>query len=128
MKLSRPPLPTPLAANVALPIPVNDPRLDTPAVLVDLDVVDANIARMAALVRRGGFALRPHIKTHKSVAMAERQLQAGAVGVCCATASEAEVMIAGGVRDVLLAYPMVGPRKLERMPEEHRTTVGRAGR
>ncbi len=83
--------------------------------LVDLDVVDANIARMASFVRRGGFALRPHIKTHKSVAMAERQMRAGAVGICCATASEAEVMIAGGIRDVLLAYPLVGPRKLERV-------------
>jgi len=115
MMTSQRPLPTPLAANVALPIPVTDPRLDTPAVLVDLDVVDANIARMAAFARRGGFALRPHIKTHKSVAMAERQTEAGAVGICCATASEAEVMIAGGVSDVLLAYPLVGPRKLERV-------------
>jgi D-serine deaminase-like pyridoxal phosphate-dependent protein len=115
MMASRSPLPTPLAANVTLPIPVTDPRLATPAVLVDLDVVDANIARMASFARRGGFALRPHIKTHKSVGMAERQAEAGAVGICCATASEAEVMIAGGVRDVLLAYPLVGPRKLERV-------------
>ena len=115
MTESQRPLPTPLAVNVALPIPLADPQLDTPAVLVDLDVVEANIARMAALVRRGDYALRPHIKTHKSVAMAQRQLKAGAVGVCCATASEAEAMIAGGVTDVLLAYPLVGPRKLERI-------------
>jgi len=109
------PLPTPLAAEVALPIPLDDPRLDTPAVLVDLDIVEANIARMAGLARREKLSLRPHIKTHKSTSMAQRQLAAGAVGVCCATASEAEVMIAGGVADVLLAYPLAGRRKFERV-------------
>jgi D-serine deaminase-like pyridoxal phosphate-dependent protein len=115
MTAHRYPLPTPLAANVALPIPISDPRLDTPAILVDLDVVEANIARMAAYARRTGLALRPHIKTHKSIAMARRQIEAGAAGVCCATASEAEVMIAGGIRDVLLAYPLVGARKFDRI-------------
>jgi D-serine deaminase-like pyridoxal phosphate-dependent protein len=109
------PLPTPLAAEVVLPIPLDDPRLDTPAVLVDLDIVEANIARMAGLARREKLSLRPHIKTHKSITMAQRQLAAGAVGVCCATASEAEVMIAGGVADVLLAYPLAGRRKFERV-------------
>ena len=115
MTPAREPLPTPLAADVALPIAPSDQRLDTPAILVDLDVVDANIERMAAYARRTGLALRPHIKTHKSVAMARRQMAAGAVGICCATATEAEVMIAGGIRDVLLAYPLVGARKLARI-------------
>jgi len=109
------PLPLPLAADIGLPFPVSDQRLDTPAVLVDLDVVEANIAHMASFARRSGLALRPHIKTHKSVAMARRQIEAGAVGICCATATEAEAMIAGGIRDVLLAYPLVGSRKLERI-------------
>ena len=109
------PLPTPLSADIGLPIPISDQRLDTPAVLVDLDVVEANIAHMAGFARRNGLALRPHIKTHKSVAMARRQMDAGAAGICCATASEAEVMIAGGLHDVLLAYPLVGARKLERI-------------
>ena len=109
------PLPRPLTPEIALPIALDDPRIDTPAVLVDLDIVDANISRMAALARRERLSLRPHIKTHKSTAMAQRQLAAGAVGVCCATASEAEVMVAGGVGDVLLAYPLVGRRKLERV-------------
>jgi D-serine deaminase-like pyridoxal phosphate-dependent protein len=108
-------LPRPLEPEVALPIPLADARVDTPAVLVDLDIVEANIARMAGLARREGLALRPHIKTHKSTAMARRQLEAGAVGVCCATASEAEAMIAGGVGDVLLAYPLAGRRKFERI-------------
>jgi D-serine deaminase-like pyridoxal phosphate-dependent protein len=109
------PLPRPLTPEIALPIALDDPRIDTPAVLVDLDIVEANISRMAALARRERLSLRPHIKTHKSTAMAQRQLAAGAVGVCCATASEAEVMVAGGVGDVLLAYPLVGRRKLERV-------------
>ena len=109
------PIPTPLAADAALPFSLSDQRLDTPAVLVDLDVVEANIAHMAGFARRNGMALRPHIKTHKSVAMARRQIEAGAAGICCATATEAETMIAGGVRDVLLAYPLVGSRKLERV-------------
>ncbi len=109
------PLPTPLAGNVGLPITVSDQRLDTPAVLVDLDIVEANIAHMAGFARRNGMTLRPHIKTHKSVAMAQRQIEAGASGICCATATEAETMMAGGVRDVLLAYPLVGARKLERI-------------
>ncbi len=115
MTAPRYPLPAPLAPDVALPIATSDPRLDTPAIVVDLDVVEANIARMAAFARRTGLALRPHIKTHKSLAMARRQVEAGATGVCCATASEAEVMISGGVRDVLLAYPLVGARKFERI-------------
>jgi D-serine deaminase-like pyridoxal phosphate-dependent protein len=115
MTASRHPLPTPLAPDVGLPIATQDGRLDTPAILVDLDIVDSNIARMAAFARRTGLALRPHIKTHKSLAMAQRQLGAGAIGVCCATASEAEVLIMGGVRDVLLAYPLVGARKFERI-------------
>jgi len=113
--MSRHPLPTPLAPDVSLPIATLDGRLDTPAILVDLDIVDANIARMAAFARRTGLALRPHIKTHKSLAMARRQMEAGAVGVCCATASEAEVLIMGGVRDVLLAYPLVGAAKFARI-------------
>src|SRR5476651_1678831 len=99
---SRFPMPKPLAADVALPIAASDQRLDTPAVLVDLDIVEANIERMAAFARRAGVALRPHIKTHKSIAMAQRQIEAGAIGICCATATEAEVMLAGGIRDVML--------------------------
>jgi D-serine deaminase-like pyridoxal phosphate-dependent protein len=115
MPHSQAPLPTPLAADVGLPIPLSDQRLDTPAVLVNLDVVEENIAHTAAYAKRNGLTLRPHIKTHKSLGMARRQIEAGATGICCATATEAEVMIGGGIRDVLLAYPLVGARKLERV-------------
>lgn len=108
-------LPIALARDVALPVDVHDERVDTPAVLVDLDVVDANIARFAGFSARGGLDLRPHAKTHKSVAIARRQLAAGAVGVAASGVTEAGALVAGGVPDVLLAYPLVGKRKLERV-------------
>ncbi len=108
-------LPLPLDPAAPLPLPLADPRLDTPAMLVDLDVVDANIAKMAAFARRAGVQLRPHVKTHKSVAMARRQLAAGAVGLCAATVTEAAVLAAAGITDLTLAYPVVGDRKLARL-------------
>lgn len=108
------PVPSPLAPDVSLPIAVGDQRLDTPAVLVDLDVVEANVCRMASYAARAGLSLRPHVKTHKSGAMAMRQLQAGSSGLCVATTSEASVMVDSGATDVLIAYPLVGRRKLER--------------
>ncbi|HTI77044.1 MAG TPA: alanine racemase [Mycobacterium sp.] len=108
-------LPRPLADDVILPIGFDDDRLDTPAVLVDLDVVDSNIHRMSEFARRAGFSLRPHIKTHKSLAMARRQLAAGASGLAVATTAEAVVMARSGVTDLLLAYPTIERRKLERV-------------
>jgi D-serine deaminase-like pyridoxal phosphate-dependent protein len=108
-------LPLPLSPRTELPIAFDSAELDTPAILVDLDVAEANINRMGRLAARGGFALRPHIKTHKSVAFARRQIDAGAIGICTATVSEAKAMIEGGVRDVLIAYPLVGKRKFERL-------------
>ena len=123
-------LPLPLDPAVPLPVPLADQRLETPAMLVDLDVVEANIANMAAFAGRAGLRLRPHVKTHKSIAMARRQLAAGAVGLCVATVSEAEVFAAAvlahpelastglastGGPDLTLAYPVVGGRKLSRL-------------
>lgn len=107
-------LPRSLAPGVALPLAIHDERLDTPAILVDLGAVEANIARMATFAQRAGLLLRPHVKTHKSLAMAGRQLAAGAAGLCVATATEAAVMAHTGARDIVLAYPLVGQRKLER--------------
>jgi D-serine deaminase-like pyridoxal phosphate-dependent protein len=90
-------------------------NIDTPALLLDLDILDRNIARMAALVANTGIALRPHVKTHKSPLIAHRQMVAGAGGVCCAKVSEAEVMVAGGIPDVLVTTPVVAPEKLRRL-------------
>jgi D-serine deaminase-like pyridoxal phosphate-dependent protein len=100
-------------------------QIDTPALLVDLDILDRNIARMAALVANTGIALRPHVKTHKSPLIAHRQMTAGAVGVCCAKVSEAEVMVAGGIPDVLITTPVVAPEKIRRLTSLARqATVG----
>ena len=90
-------------------------QIDTPALLLDLDILDSNIAKMAALAADTGIAIRPHVKTHKSPLIAHRQMAAGAVGVCCAKVSEAEVMVAGGVSDVLVTTPAVAPEKIRRL-------------
>lgn len=91
------------------------PELDTPTVMVDLDVAEANMKKMADATKAHGVGLRPHIKTHKSVYFAHRQLANGAVGIAVAKIGEAEVMINGGVTDILLAYPPIGPIKLRRL-------------
>jgi D-serine deaminase-like pyridoxal phosphate-dependent protein len=90
-------------------------NIDTPALLLDLDILDRNISRMAALIANTGIALRPHVKTHKSPLIAHRQMAAGAGGVCCAKVSEAEVMVAGGIPDVLVTTPVVAPEKIRRL-------------
>ena len=82
--------------------------VDTPALLVDVDVLERNIAAMAAAFARSPAALRPHAKTHKSAAIARRQLAAGAIGITCAKVGEAEALVAAGLRDVLIANQVVG--------------------
>jgi len=94
---------------------VSDPSIDTPCLLIDLDILDANVARMAGLARRSGVKLRPHAKTHKSAQVAKMQLDAGATGICVATVGEAEVMRSAGIEDILLAYNIVGEAKLARL-------------
>ncbi|HXP98063.1 MAG TPA: D-TA family PLP-dependent enzyme [Telmatospirillum sp.] len=88
-------------------------EIDTPAVLVDLDIAEANIDRFQAYCTEHGLRNRPHIKTHKLPVLARRQIAAGAVGITCQKISEAEAMIAGGgIDDVLLTYNIVGAGKL----------------
>jgi len=89
--------------------------LPTPAVLVDLDVVERNIARQAERARAAGVRLRPHAKTHKSPEIARMQLAAGAAGISLAKTSEAEVFAAEGFDDIFIAYPVVGSGKAERL-------------
>ena len=90
-------------------------EIDTPALVIDLDAVEANIAEMAAVTARHGVRLRPHIKTHKMPEIARLQLAAGAAGITCAKLGEAEVMADAGCDDVLLAFPLWGRPKLERL-------------
>ena len=88
---------------------------DTPALLIDLGVVERNIAAMADVAAAAGVRLRPHTKTHKSPAIARMQLDAGAAGITVAKLGEAEVMVDAGIDDVLVAYPLVGEGKLARL-------------
>ena len=89
--------------------------LDTPALLVDLDIMEANIARIVATCRANGVAWRPHSKAHKTPEIAEMQIAAGAIGVTCAKLGEAEVMAAAGIRDILIANQIVGAIKIDRL-------------
>ncbi len=90
-------------------------ELDTPALLVDLDVMEANIAHVAAACRAQGVAWRPHVKSHKTVEIAQLQIAAGAIGVTCAKLGEAEVLAAAGIHDILIANQIVGPIKMRRL-------------
>jgi D-serine deaminase-like pyridoxal phosphate-dependent protein len=87
----------------------------TPAMVIDLDVVEANIARMQTLCDTRGVGNRPHIKTHKSPVLAAMQVAAGARGITCQKLGEAEVMAAAGLDDILISYNILGEHKLGRL-------------
>jgi hypothetical protein len=80
--------------------------VETPEVCVDRALMDANIRRMAAALAAKGVAFRPHVKSHKSLAIARRQILTGAIGITAATIGEAEVFVDGGVEDIFIAYPL----------------------
>jgi 3-hydroxy-D-aspartate aldolase len=90
-------------------------QLPTPALLLDLDKFEANLARMAARIKESGKSLRPHAKAHKCVEIAKRQIAAGAIGVCVATVAEAELMVAAGIPGLLLTSPVADPIKMSRI-------------
>ena len=118
-------------------------ELDTPALLVDLPTMERNIDRMSStIIHDAGVNWRPHTKGMKSPALAHKLLDAGAIGVTCAKLGEAEVMAAGGVKDILIANQIVGPQKVARLVnlrkhadvmvavdcEEHVEAIDRAAR
>src|ERR687886_604087 len=90
-------------------------ELDTPAAVVDLARLEANIAKLQRFLEKIGVDNRPHIKTHKIPTIAKLQLAAGAVGITCQKLGEAEVMADAGVEDILLTFPLVGEAKAERL-------------
>ena len=92
-------------------------ELDTPALVVDLDILERNLERVARYSREHGLRLRPHTKTHKSIRIGRRQVESGAAGLTVAKVSEAEVMLDAGPADLLVAFPIVGRAKLERLTE-----------
>lgn len=90
-------------------------QIDTPALCLDIEVVEANIRRMAAHFANTPVRLRPHAKTHKCPTLAHMQLAAGAIGITCAKLGEAEAMVAAGIHDILIANQVVGPTKIARL-------------
>ena len=101
------PPPAEIGASVA--------EVETPALIIELDSFDRNVAKMAEFARTSGVRLRPHAKTHKSPAIALRQIAHGAVGQCVQKVGEAEVLVRDGVKDVLVSNQVVGERKLRRL-------------
>ena len=88
-------------------------ELDTPVPVVDLDRVEGNITKLQTYLDKHGIRSRPHIKTHKLPALAYKQLEAGAVGITCQKISEAAVMAAAGIKDILISYNIIGKAKIE---------------
>jgi len=95
-------------------------ELETPAAVVDLEILESNIARLQDYLDRTGIRNRPHIKTHKIPEIAHLQLEKGAVGITCQKLSEAEVMAQAGIRDIFVPYNILGDAKLERLRRLHR--------
>lgn len=105
--------------------------IDTPALVIDLDAMERNLARMAAFARERGLRLRPHAKMHKSAELARLQMAAGAVGVCVQKTAEAERLAEGGVSDLYISNVVAAPRKLARvwrLARSLRERHGEAGR
>lgn len=101
----------PSPAQIGAPIA----EIETPALLIDLDALGRNLAKMAEFSRSSGVSVRPHAKAHKSLEIAQRQIAQGAVGLCAQTVGEAEVLVRGGICDVLLSNQIVSRHKLRRL-------------
>ncbi len=100
-------------------------EVDTPSLMIDLDAFERNLRRLADRVEGSGVRLRPHAKTHKCPVIALKQIELGAVGVCVQKVSEAEAMVYGGVRDVLVTNEIVGRQKLRHlMALAHTARIG----
>ncbi|MFN7922589.1 MAG: alanine racemase [Bryobacteraceae bacterium] len=97
-------------------------EIETPAILIDLDILERNLTRVASYARDHDLRLRPHTKTHKIPAIGRMQVDAGAAGLTVAKVGEAEVMLASGTPDLLVAYPVIGRTKLDRLMEVARKT------
>jgi D-serine deaminase-like pyridoxal phosphate-dependent protein len=90
-------------------------EIETPALIIDLEIMERNIAKMSEFFKDKEAKLRPHAKTHKCPAIAHKQLEAGARGVCCQKLSEAEIMINAGIKDVLITNQVVGATKIRKL-------------
>ena len=93
--------------------------LDTPAVVIDRAIAEANLRRAQAYADEHGLPLRPHIKTHKLPYFARRQIELGAIGITCQKVGEAEVMVDAGIENIFIPYNILGEQKLERLKRLH---------
>src|SRR5262249_58969596 len=89
-------------------------KLSTPALLLDLDALESNIAAMAAHTKAAGINLRPHSKGAKSIEIGRRQMAAGAIGICCTTIGEAEVIAGSGIEGARIPAPLAPPPMVDR--------------
>lgn len=103
------------AAKAVIGLPGSRAAIPTPALILDLDAFERNVARMAEHCKVNGLGIRPHAKTHKSVTIAKAQIAAGALGVCCAKLGEAEAMAEGGIESILITSPVVTAQGIERL-------------
>src|SRR3984893_6987496 len=97
-------------------------ELDTPALVIDLDIMERNLRRAGEYCTANGLRLRPHTKTHKVPAVGRRQLDSGAVGLSVARVGEAQVMLGSKTPDLLIAYPVIGRSKLARLMQVAKKT------
>lgn len=98
-----------------MPIGAYKQEFDTPVLLIDLDLMESNIAKMADFFCTVSAKLRPHTKTHKTPILAHKQIDAGAIGVTCAKLGEAEVMVNSGIKQILIANEIITPLKIEKL-------------
>ncbi|MEO5660428.1 MAG: DSD1 family PLP-dependent enzyme [Polaromonas sp.] len=101
--------------------------IDTPALVIDLDAMKRNLARMAGFAKKHQVLWRPHAKMHKSVLLAKWQIKAGAVGVCVQKTAEAEIMVAGGIDNVYISNEVIDPGKLARLATLAQVLSARCG-
>ncbi len=105
------------------PAAVRVSDLDTPAILIDLDIMERNLRKLADYGRQHDLRVRPHTKTHKIPALGRKQIELGAAGLTVAKVGEAEVMLSARPTDLLIAYPTVGARKLDRLMQVAKQTA-----
>jgi 3-hydroxy-D-aspartate aldolase len=106
----------------ALEVGISKWDLDTPALCVDLDALEQNIAKMQERVKANGIATRPHAKTHRCAAIAKLQLAAGAIGICTAKLGEAEALFAQGIEQICMTTANLSPRKIQRAMQLRKKT------
>ena len=94
---------------------INIKEIDTPSIIVDLDIAENNINKMQKFANENNVSMRPHSKTNKSPYWAKKQIKAGAIGICCAKLGEAEVMAENGIPEILIPNQIVGAKKINRL-------------